>query len=125
MLATFEAGYPIVRRQAQTIRASAGMDIVNQNVELDTIPLTRDRLRVAFLRLGFDSTTTDFGPQFSTAEPPWRLNGLLELRQGLRVLGATDCGTYGAACLVPGQIAPSRPEGQSDATVLRYTVNGE
>ena len=125
MLATFEAGYPIVRRQAQTIRASAGMDIVNQNVELDTIPLTRDRLRVAFLRLGFDSTTTDFGPQFSTAEPPWRLNGLLELRQGLRLLGATDCGTYGAACLVPGQIAPSRPEGQSDATVLRYTVNGE
>lgn len=125
MLATIEVGYPFVRRQAQTIRGSVGMDVVNQDVELNTIPLTRDRLRVGFIRLGFDSVQTDFGSGFSAAEPPWRLNGLVELRQGLKLLGATDCGEFGADCVGPGLVPPSRPEGQADATVLRYTVNGE
>ena len=52
LLNTFEVGYPLVRRQAQTIRASAGLDYVNQDVRLDGIRLTRDRLRVGFVRLG-------------------------------------------------------------------------
>jgi hemolysin activation/secretion protein len=125
MLATIEVGYPFIRSQAQTIRGSVGMDVVNQDVQLDTIPLTKDRLRVGFFRLGFDSVKTDFGSGYSAAEPPWRLNGLIELRQGLRILGATNCGLFGEDCVGPGLIPPSRPEGQSDATVLRYTVNGE
>ncbi|MEO7277848.1 MAG: ShlB/FhaC/HecB family hemolysin secretion/activation protein [Sphingomicrobium sp.] len=125
LLGTVEVGYPFVRRQAQSIRGAVGMDYVNQDVALNTIPLTRDRLRVGFFRLGFDSVQTNFGTGYSSAQPPWRLTGLIELRQGLHIFGATDCGTFGAACLVPGMVAPSRPEGQSDATVLRYTVNGE
>lgn len=125
MLGTIELGYPFVRRQAETIRGSVGMDIVNQDVELDTIPLTRDRLRVGFFRLGFDAAKPDFGADYSAAEPPWRVNALVELRQGLNILGATDCGPLGAACIVPGAVAPSRLEGQADATVLRYTFNGE
>lgn len=126
LLGTVEVGYPFVRRQSETVRGSVGMDIVNQDVRLDHLALTSDRLRVAFLRLGIDSTASGFGPQFSSAEPPWHLTGLLELRQGLRALGATpDCGPLGVNCLGPGKVPPSRLEGQSDAAVVRLTAYGE
>src|SRR6476469_4849951 len=66
LLGTVELAYPLVRRQAQTVRGSIGMDYINQDVELAHIPLTRDRLRVAFLRLGIDAISSNIGPQFST-----------------------------------------------------------
>jgi hemolysin activation/secretion protein len=126
LLGTVEIGYPLVRREAETIRASVGMDYINQDVDLDGAPLTRDRLRVGFLRLGFDTVKTDFtGAFWSPAEPPWRVSALFELRQGLRIFGETDCGLLGAACVGTGLVEPSRSEGQADATVLRYTFNGE
>ncbi|MEO6224720.1 MAG: ShlB/FhaC/HecB family hemolysin secretion/activation protein [Sphingomicrobium sp.] len=126
LLATAEVGYPFVRRQAETIRGSAGLDFVNQDVKLDGLPLSRDRLRVGFIRLGFDSAKTDFdGSIWSAAEPPWRFNSLVEIRQGLPILGATDCGMGGVDCTAPGAISPSRLEGRADATVLRYSFNGE
>jgi hemolysin activation/secretion protein len=126
LLGTVEVGYPFVRRQSQTIRGSIGMDLVNQDVRLDHADLSRDRLRVAFLRLGIDAVPTDFGPGFSSAEPPWRLTSLFELRQGLHALGAThDCGPAGINCLGPNDIPPSRLEGHSDATVLRFSGYGE
>lgn len=127
LLNTFEVGYPIVRREAQTIRASAGLDLVNQDVDLNGIALTSDKLRVAFLRLGVDAAETNFTRAgYSAAEPPWRLSALLELRQGLHALGATgDCGPLGVDCLGIGDVPPSRVEGHSDATVLRYTFYGE
>jgi hemolysin activation/secretion protein len=127
LLSTVEVGYPFVRRQAETIRGSIGMDYVNQDVKLDQIPLSRDRLRVGFMRLGFDAAKTDYtSGVWSPAEPPWRFNVLVELRQGLRILGATpDCGFGGINCVGPGQVPPSRADGQSDATVLRYTAYGE
>ena len=125
LLNTFDVGYPLVRRQAQTIRASAGMDYVNQDVKLDGIKLTRDRLRVAFARLGFDASAVPETGLLSS-EPAWRVVNLLELRQGLHIFGATpDCGRLGANCLGPNDVPPSRIEGQSDATVLRYTGYGE
>ena len=126
LLNTIEVGYPFLRRQAETIRGSAGIDIVNQEVKLNGKGLSDDRLRVAFLRLGADAVATDFSDlRFSDAEPPWRLTTLLELRQGLNIFGATDCGHLSLKCLKSGQIAPSRNEGQPDATVLRYTAYGE
>jgi hemolysin activation/secretion protein len=126
LLNTFEVGYPLLRREAQTIRGSAGMDLVNQDVKLDGIRLSRDRLRVAFLRLGADAVATDFRDvRYTAAEPPWRLTTLLELRQGLHVLDATDCGHATVNCLDPAEVPPSRLEGRSDATVLRYTAYGE
>ena len=126
LLNTFEVGYPLLRRQAETIRTSAGMDFVNQNVRLNGIGLSRDRLRVAFLRLGTDAVATDFtDARFSATEPPWRLGTFLELRHGLHVLGATNCGSNSADCLGAGQVPPSRLDGRSNATVLRYSANGE
>jgi hemolysin activation/secretion protein len=126
LLGTVELGYPFVRHQAETVRGSIGMDVVNQDVELSHIAVTRDRLRVAFLRLGIDAIPSDIGLQYSTAEPPWHFNGQLELRQGVHALGAThDCGPLGVNCLSAGNVPPSRLGGQSDARVLRLTAYGE
>ena len=126
LLGTVELGYPFVRRQSETVRGSIGMDVVNQDVRLNHIAITRDRLRVAFLRLGIDTMASNIGLQFSTAEPPWHFTGQVEVRQGLDALGATrDCGPLGVNCLGAGNIPPSRLEGQADATVLRLTSYGE
>ena len=108
------------------MRGSVGMDYVNQDVRLNhTTDLSRDRLRVGFMRLGFDTQKTDFdNAGYSQAEPPWRANAILELRQGMHIFGATDCGAGFADCK-GDNIPPSRLEGRSDATVLRYTMYGE
>ena len=126
LLGTVELGYPFIRRQAQTVRGSIGMDIINQDVDFDHNDLSRDQLRVLFLRLGADVLPNDIGPGFSTAEPPWHLTGLFEFRQGLHILGAShDCGPLAVNCLGPGDVPPSRLEAHSDATVLRLTAYGE
>jgi hemolysin activation/secretion protein len=126
LFATLELGYPLVRRQSATVRGTAGLDVVNQDVRFDHIPLSRDRLRVGFLRLGVDTTASNPGPRFSSAEPPWRATALFELRQGLHTLGAThDCGPGGVNCLGPGDTPPTRLEGRSDAAVVRMTGYGE
>lgn len=125
LLDTIQVGYPLVRRQAESIRAAAGIDIVDQDVKLDGINLTRDRLRVGFLQLGIDTAAADSNGTVAS-DPRWRMFALLELRQGMHILGATDdCGPLGADCLGPGQVPPSRIEGHSNATVLRYTGYGE
>jgi hemolysin activation/secretion protein len=127
LLGTVELGYPIVRREAQTIRGSVGMDIINQDVDFNHANLTRDRLRIFFARLGLDAVARNWtDPGFSTSEPPWHLTSLIELRQGISGLGASDdCGPLGANCIGPNHVPPSRLEGQADATVLRYTAYGE
>ena len=126
LFGTVELAYPFVRRQSQTIRGSVGMDILNQDVWLDRVKLTSDRLRVGFLRLGIDAVATNFRQGYTAAEPPWHFTSLLELRQGFHGLGATgDCGPAGINCLGPGDVPPSRVEGRSDATVIRYTGYGE
>ena len=126
LLASLELGYPFLRRQQTTVRGSAGLDVVNQDVWFNRAALTHDRLRVGFLRLGVDAVPSDIGPTFSTAEPPWHLSSLVELRQGIQALGATGaCGLAGVNCLGPGQVPPSRIEGRADATVLRFTGYGE
>lgn len=127
LFGTIEVAYPFVRRQALGVRGSIGMDYVNQSVDVDNIDLTRDRLRVAFARVGVDLTDAKFARAgYSFAEPMWRLTSLFELRQGLHILNATrDCGPTGARCLGPHDVPPSRIEGQSDATVLRVATYGE
>lgn len=125
LLGTIELGYPFVRREAATLRGSTGIDIINQDVWFNHARLSRDRLRVGFLRLGLDAIATDFGPRFSTAEPPWHTTALVEFRQGLHSLGATDCGPARIDCTGPGDIGPSRLEGHSNASVLRFTGYGE
>ncbi|HET9397510.1 MAG TPA: ShlB/FhaC/HecB family hemolysin secretion/activation protein, partial [Sphingomicrobium sp.] len=126
MLATIQADYPLIRSLSRNLRGSIGMDIVNQDVELDSIELTRDRLRVAFARLGFEAISTEFSRGRSLVEPHWRFASTLELRKGLGILGASEsCGPTGADCLGPGEVPPSRLEGRSTAAVVRALLYGE
>jgi hemolysin activation/secretion protein len=126
LLGTLEVAYPFVRRQAESMRGSVGMDYVDQDVSLDHIPLTRDRLRVVFARFGVDAVSTNFSdPRYSFEEPRWRLTTLLELRQGLDIFGASRfCATNGLACGA-GHVPTSREEAHSTATVFRFSAYGE
>jgi len=126
LIGTMEVGYPFVRRQSHTLRGSIGMDYINQDVKLDGIDLTRDRLRVVFARLGLDALSSDFSnPGFTSAEPRWRATALLEMRQGLDILGASPfCGSDGSGCS-SGHIPASNVEGRPTATVFRSTLYGE
>jgi hemolysin activation/secretion protein len=123
LLATVEVGYPFVRRQARTVRGSVGMDYVNQDVRLDGIALSRDRLRVGFARIGIDAMSTDFSDAgYSLVEPKWHFTSQLELRKGFDIFGASRfCGSADSDCDLP----PSRLDGRSTAVVLRSTSYGE
>jgi hemolysin activation/secretion protein len=127
LFATLEASYPFVRRQSRTLRGAAGLDIVDQDIDFNGLPLNRDRLRVAFARLDGEALGLVAGdPRYTLAEPRWRLGGSVELRQGLDLLGAsTPCGAGFAACIGPGVVPPTRLEGNPTATVVRGGAYGE
>jgi hemolysin activation/secretion protein len=129
LLATIEASYPLIRTQATTLRAGAGVDLIDQDVRFNGLDLSRDRLRIAFARLDFDrSDRASLGARagYSGAEPLWRVGGRIELRQGLDLLGATrPCGPAFALCTLPGAVPPSRLEGDPGATLLRLEAYGE
>ncbi len=127
LLNTFEIGYPFLRKLTTTVRGSAGFDYVNQDVTLDGIDLTRDRLRVAFTRLSADLLSGDLSRKWtSLSEPFWRVAALVELRQGLSIFGASDyCGPTGSRCLGAGNVPPSRLEGRATALVLRTNALAE
>lgn len=124
LFASAWAGYPFLRRQSLSLTGLAGMDLVNQIVEQDGANSTRDRLRVGFARLLFDALDTNFSRSgFSQLEPAWRLGGMLELRHGLGILGATDRCDLG--CRTSGQVTPSRPDADPTALVARASAYGE
>ena len=127
LFATLEASYPFVRRQEQTLRGALGFDYVDQDVDFNGLPFSRDHLRVAYARLTWDALGLAAGdPRYTPAEPVWRLAALAEVRQGLDLLDATKpCGPTLAACLSPGAIPPTRLEGDPTATVLRGSLSGE
>lgn len=118
--ANLELSYPFKRSQAASLSGAAGLDLVNQHVEFNAAPLSRDRLRVAYARLeGEWLDMRGRGPGGSIA---WRLGGSLELRQGLAILGASpDCGASPLLCAGAGAVPPSLITGSPTATVLRFT----
>ncbi|MEO7826178.1 MAG: ShlB/FhaC/HecB family hemolysin secretion/activation protein, partial [Allosphingosinicella sp.] len=124
-----EASYPLVRTQAATLRAGAGLDLIDQRVRFNGLKLSNDKLRVAFVRMDFDRLDrASLGSRagYSAAEPLWRVGGRIELRQGLDLLGATQpCGPAFALCTAPGAVPPSRLEGDPTAALLRLEASGE
>lgn len=127
LFATLELSYPFVRRQERTLRGALGFELVDQDVDFNDLELNRDRLRVAFARLTFDSLGLAAGnPRFTPSEPVWRFGGSLEARQGLGILGASEsCGPALADCFGPGVVPPSRLEADPTATVIRAGAYGE
>ncbi len=118
LLANIELGYPLVRRQAGNLRLNGGLDILNQNVSFAGLPLSRDRLRIGYLRLDFDALDlAGHGPGGSIG---WRGSGSIELRHGFSILGASpNCRAEIARCAVATFVPPSLTSGDPQATVVR------
>jgi hemolysin activation/secretion protein len=128
MIATLRAGYPLKRSMSSNLYLGGGLDYVDQQVRFGATTLSEDRLRVAFLRLDYDSidpgSLANAGG-FSAREPRWRLGGAIEARQGLSILDASHgCGPAQADCLPPN-IAISKLEGDPTAFVLRANAYAE
>ncbi len=117
-----EAVYPLVRRQAVTLRSALGLDVVNQTVTFAGVPLSRDRLRVAYLRFDFD--TLDMRGRGPDATALWRIAATAEIRHGFAIFGASpNCLAASAMCITPGFVPPGVPNGDPKATVFRASAN--
>ncbi len=83
-VASLSGTYPLVRARNVNFNIWAGLDVVNQDVDTASFALTRDKLRVVFLRLEADRSWRNVMPV--------TLKGDIELRQGLPFLGASRTG---------------------------------
>jgi hemolysin activation/secretion protein len=126
LFATVEASYPFVRLQRHTIRGALGLDVINQDVDFNHLPLNRDRLRVAFVRLDAEAQEVGDARRYTSAEPRWRSAASLQLRHGIGALGASEgCGPALVNCLSSAVVAPTRLEGDPTALVVRGEALGE
>lgn len=113
-----EASYPFLRSQSANLFGSMGLNVVNQKVDFNDVALTRDRIRVLYARLDYDSVdprSVGSTRGFSLSEPRWRVAGGLELRQGLD-LNASDRCRPNQICLL------SRAAADPTAFVSRATA---
>ena len=129
VFASLFASYPLMRRRAASQYLEAGFDLADQNVEVNALPLTRDRVRMMFVRLTGE-TTDEASLQrqrgFSQFEPRLKLRYLAELRQGLGVFSASpDCRPNLAGCLAGGGVPPSRIEANPQPLLVRFDLGAE
>jgi len=103
------ARYPFVRTQSSNLWGGAGFDFVDQKVHFFE-PLSRDKLRVLWLRANWDAI------DLSSRRPKWNASALLELRKGLDLFDASDS---------DDEVGPSRADGEADALLLRAAASGE
>ena len=106
---TLSARYPLVRSQSSNLWAGAGFDFVDQKVHFFE-PLSRDKLRVLWLRGEWD------GVDLSSRRPGWRANALVEVRKGIDIFDASDS---------DDDVLPSRFDGDSTAMVIRAAAQAE
>ncbi len=123
IFAGIHASYPLLRTRAHSLNVTGGFDFVDQDVAVNAIPLTRDRVRMAYVRMAgetIDRPSLLRAGGYSPFEPKLRLRYGAELRQGLDILGTSpDCRANLIACLVGGAAAPSRIEADPTPMVLR------
>lgn len=117
LFATGELRYPIVRSQAFSLVGAAGLDYLNQTVAFNGFDITRDHLRVGFLRLDMDAADIS-----ERRAPLWRASGSLELRHGLDILDASRPIPPGTPLSVLG---PSRRDGDPTSTLIRGSASIE
>lgn len=103
--------YPLVRRQSHSVYLAGGFDLLNQKVTL-IAPLTRDRLRIGWLRASVDGVDT------KNAAPRWRASGTVELRHGFALLGASG-GCLQLSCALTDAIPLSRADADPKAMLVR------
>jgi hemolysin activation/secretion protein len=129
ILATVVASYPIKRTRNATIMAEAGIDIVNQDVDLNNFSLTKDRVRTVFARFNGAWTDEDSIARrggYTFFEPRTRLTLGLEARQGIDMLGASpDCRANLIGCIFGGIAPPSRIEADPTPFLVRAEAGAE
>jgi hemolysin activation/secretion protein len=105
IVADFRLAYPIIRSRSLNVSVSGGATHVRQDIEVSTIPFTRDRLSLFIARLSADKAWSDV---------PVTLGGGIELHKGVgSALAGSNACSPGANCLL------SRFEGRPDAFVQR------
>lgn len=121
--------YPLLRTRAHSLHVEGGLDYVDQDVGVNAIALTQDRVRMAYVQLSgelSDRPSLQRAGGYSPFEPKLRLRYGAELRQGLDILGASpDCRPNLIACLAGGTAAPSRIEADPTPLVLRLDAGLE
>ena len=114
------ARYPLKRTQGSNFSLGGGFDYIDQDVDLKstaTTPISRDKLRVLWLRADYD------GVDLRAIRPRWRADAAVELRKGINVFNASpDCGGIGCP---GGATSPSRLDGKATATVVRANAEFE
>lgn len=128
-VATLQARYPLVRRQAHNVALSGGLDWIDQRGRFGAFPTFLDKLRVAYARIDFDriqAASIASLKGYSASEPRWRIGGSLEIRQGLGILGYTkSCGPGYVNCFAPGAVPPSFFDADMTAFIARASGNLE
>ena len=128
-LASVFASYPLKRSRQSSMYLSGGLDIVNQNVDLNDADFNRDRVRTTFVRLQGDYTDQRSIRRldgYTPFEPKFRAVWAAELRKGFDILGASpDCRANPLACTTGGAIQPSRIEADPDPLIARLDVGFE
>ena len=114
------ARYPLKRTQGSNVWLGGGFDYIDQDVDFKTTtttPLSRDRLRVLWLRADYDAV------DLRAIRPRWRAGAAIEFRKGIDVFNASpNC--RGVAC-PGGATSPSRLDGKATAAVVRANANLE
>ena len=125
VFASLFASYPLVRSRAHSLFADVGFDIVDQDVTVNNLALTEDKVRMVYARL--DGAWTDRQSiqrigGYTPFEPKLRLQYGIEARQGLDVFSASpDCRPNLLACVIGASAPPSRIE--ADPTPLLARLN--
>lgn len=123
LVGSLYARYPLVLRQTAITTIGAGFDWIDQDVRLAALPVTLDKLRVAWARIDaswIDPAALTGRGGYTPAEPRWQASTMLEARQGIGILGASQgCRTNPLVCFAPGVVPVSRVEADTTALVLR------
>lgn len=116
LIAGFDYTRPLLRSLNTNLTAGAGFDYINQITDIyagDTkLPLTRDRMRIAYASLSGDMRDVRMDGSVI-----WSLRTALELRKGFDILDASKRGFSGGS-------VQSRIDGHADAFVARGSVEG-
>ena len=117
------------RTRKQSSYLQFGFDIVDQNVDVANVPLTRDRVRTLFARVSREFTDAHSIQRqngYTPYEPRLRYGYSAEIRQGFDVLSTSpDCREDLLSCTTGGAVPPSRIEADPTPFIIRYTGQAE
>jgi hemolysin activation/secretion protein len=129
VLASAYASYPLERSRQSNKYLSAGFDIVDQNVDINGVALSRDRVRTLFARMSGDWTDERSVQRldgFTPYEPNLRARYGVEIRKGIGVFSSSpDCRTNPLNCFAGGAIPPSRIESNPTPFLVRFDAGLE